>query len=134
MAETFQFYVKATSNCEALPLQTFERLSPEWTGESLVIPFGPESDRLALVGWTDLFGGSPCPVHVVKARHGEFVGYLVHGGNSGVRILDEHEEPTPGVDEHLPPGWGTPLVWVALDDVGDLPDEVRAVVTPEEED
>jgi hypothetical protein len=29
MAETFQLYVKNTSNCEGLSLQTLERLGPE---------------------------------------------------------------------------------------------------------
>lgn len=49
------------------------------------------------------------------------------GGNSGVRILDDDAEPTPGVDDHLPPGYGRPIVWV--DDIGDLPLEVRDLVT-----
>jgi len=128
MGKTFELYVKSTSNCEGLPLQSFERLGAEWNGESLRLPFGEgaEARTLDVVGWTDLHFGSRCPVHVVKARHGDFVGFLVYGGNSGVRILDTDD--ADGVD-HLPPGWGTPLVWVA--DVADLPLPVRDVVTQE---
>jgi hypothetical protein len=143
MGETFQLYVKNTSNCEGLPLQTFERLGPEWEGESLMLPFGEGGGQqtFKVVGWTDLFTGRPCEVHVARVRWlaspqpgitggpaEDTEGYLVWGGNSGVRILDDDTEPTPGVDEHLPPGYGRPIVWVALEDVGDLPDEVRAVV------
>ena len=53
-------------------------------------------------------------------------GYLVWGGNSGVRILDEEATLMPGVDDHLPRGYGRPIIWV--EDVGDLPPEVREVV------
>jgi len=140
MAETFQIYTKNTSNCEGLPLQTFERLSQEWTGDSLVIPFGPDREEFDLVGWTDLFGGSPCAVHVARVRWLPHkrpdlsggpteaqVGFLAWGGNSGVRILDPDAEPTPGVDDHLPPGYGRPIVW--LQDEADLPLDVRDVVT-----
>jgi len=136
---TLQLYVKSTSNCEGLPLQNFQPLSPEWTGESVMIPFGEELEPLEVVGWTDLFTGRPCAVHVLRVRwlphqrpdisggpDRAIEGYLVHGGNSGVRILDDDAEPTPGVDDHLPAGWGRPLVWI--EDEADLPDEVRAVV------
>jgi hypothetical protein len=140
MGETFQIYVKSTSNCEGLPLQSFERLGPEWTGESLRLPFGEgeEIQTLEVVGWTDLHLGSPCPVHVARVRwlpHDRpdissgpaeaQEGYLVWGGNSGVRILHDDAEPTPGVDDHLPPGYGRPIVWVALENVGDFPADVQ---------
>jgi len=138
---TLQLYVKATSNYpDGLPLQGFERLSPEWTGESVLIPFGPEGRLLEVVGWTDLFTGRPCAVHVLRVRwlphqrpdisggpDQAIEGYLVHGGNSGVRILDDEAEPTPGVDDHLPRGWGRPLVWI--EDEADLPFAVLAVVS-----
>lgn len=135
----FQLYVKNTSNCEGLPLQTFERLGPEWEGENLMLPFGEDRRTLKVVGWTDLFTGRPCKVHVARVRwlaHDrpdisggpaeDTEGYLVWGGNSGVRILDDDAEPMPGVDDHLPPGYGRPIVWV--DDVADFPAEVRATV------
>lgn len=117
-----ELYVKQTSNCEAMPLTTFKLLSPTWSGESIDLPFGAYARMLQVVGWTDLHFGSPCPVKVVKARRDDQVGYLVYGGNSGVRIM----EPTPGVDDHLPSGWGQPIVWVERAD--DLPDDVRQVV------
>ena len=131
-----QLYVKKTSNCEGLPLQNFEELSPTWTGERVTIPFGEERKRLEVVGWTDLFTGRPCPVHVARVRwmpHKRpdisggptepLEGVLVWGGNSGVRVLDDEAEPTPGLDDHLPRGWGRPIVWI--DDVADLPFEVQ---------
>ena len=141
MRETFELYVKATSNCRTLSLQTFERLGPEWTGEDLRLPFG-EGEKIRayeVVGWTDLHGGSSCPVHVARvrwlpdlpdigSRTGEQVGYLVWGGNSGLRVLDADAEPIPDVDDHLPPGHGWPIVWVSLVAAADLPPEVRAVV------
>lgn len=144
MAETFQLYVKHTSNCEGMPLQVFERLGPEWTGNSLRLPFGPADEPrrvLEIVGWTDLFTGRSCPVHVAHVRwlpherpdisggpQTSQEGYLVWGGNSGVRALDPEAEPTLGA-EHLPPGWGYPIVWVAVEDVADFPQEVRDVIT-----
>lgn len=145
----FQLYVKQTSNYPpGFDLQTFERLGEEWTGESLALPF-------EVVGWCDLFTGRPCPVHVVKARclpgdgnkyevyaggvldrspaqlsaAGYLSGFLVYGGNSGIRILDPDGEPTPGA-EHLPPGRGLPVMWI--EHAGDLPADVRAVVAPGE--
>ncbi len=129
MGDQFQIYIKATSNCpDGMPLQTFERLGPEWTGESLILPFGPEGEYLEVVGWTDLFFGSPCAVHVARVRHvpSGAEGYLVWGGNSGIRILDEDAPGLPGIDDHLPPGWGRPIVWV--EDLGDFPPEVQAVI------
>jgi hypothetical protein len=126
--ETFELYVKNTSNCPGMALRVFERLGPEWTGESVLIPFGPEDDArpLEVVGWTDLYTGQPCEVHVAKVAHGSQEGWLVWGGNSGVRVLDPEAEPVPGVNDHLPRGYGRPLVWI--EDPSDLPAEVRDVV------
>jgi hypothetical protein len=123
-----QVYVKSTSNCDGLPLTTFEVLSPIWTGESIRIPFGPEGVEHDVIGWTDLFFGSPAPVHVARVSHRGREGYLIWGGNSGVRVLDDQAEPVPGVDDHLPRGWGQPIIWV--EDPDDLPADVRAVVEP----
>jgi len=132
-----QLYVKATSNYpDGMTLTDFEELGPIWRGESIVIPFGEERRVLTVVGWTDLFMGRPCEVYVVKARNiprdiqgkqvGEpITGFLVYGGNSGVRVLDDERDPQE-FDAHLPRGFGAPIVWV--EDVADLPADVRAVV------
>lgn len=122
---TFQIYVKPTSNCDGMPLQTMTELSPTWTGESLILPFGEDGDKRKVVGWTDLYGGTACGVNVTKVRWNGQVGWLVHGGNAGVRILDNDAPVMPGVDDHLPRGYGRPIVWV--DDAADLPVEVRKV-------
>lgn len=140
MANEFQLYVKATSNCESLPVQTFQRLSEEYINDSVVLPFGPGGEALEVVGWTDLHNGQPCQVHIARVRwlpHERpdisggpdvaVTGYLVWGGNSGVRILDDRIEPIAGVNEHLPRGYGRPVVWVG--GLGDLPDVVQRVVT-----
>jgi hypothetical protein len=39
------------------------------------------------------------------------VGFLVWGGDWGIRVLDDSVFPDPG-EERLPPGWGMPIVWV----------------------
>lgn len=140
-----ELYVKQTSNSEGLGLQTFERLSPEWTGASLDIPFGEEGRVLEVVGWTDLFTGRPCAVHVARVKWlarerpdisggppAAVTGILVWGGNSGVRILDEECEPIPGLNEHLPRGWGRPIIWV--EEMADLPLEVQRVIDGNLED
>lgn len=133
MGETLQLYVKMTSNCpDGLPLTMFEVLGEPWQGASIMLPFGDPAAGpvkvLEVVGWTDLFTGRPCRVTVVKARAPDgSMGYLVHGGNSGVRLLDPTAEVEPGA-AHLPPGYGRPLVWV--EDPADLPGEVLAVIDP----
>lgn len=55
-------------------------------------------------------------------------GFLIYGGNCGIRILDERAESIPGMDDHLPRGYGTPILWI--EDIEDLPEEVRAAVAP----
>lgn len=125
-----QIYVKQTSNCEAMPLQTFELLSPVWSGDKIRLPFGEPPVRLNVVGWTDLFNGQACAVHVAKVRVNGAVGWLVWGGNSGVRILDKRA-PVTAWDAHLPPGYGRPIVW--LEDAGDLPAAVRRALELEAE-
>jgi len=124
---TLQIYVKPTSNCEGMPLQTFELLSPVWKGKSVSLPFGepPNTRRLKVVGWTDLFNGQACPVKIAKVRVGGEIGWLVWGGNSGVRVLDARAESNE-FDSHLPRGYGRPVIWV--EDYDDLPDEVRRIV------
>jgi hypothetical protein len=121
-------YVKPNTNCGPLPLMTFEVIGEVWRGESLTLPFGPDGEEHQVVGWCSLFGGSTCPVSVAQVRltSGE-TGFLVWGGDWGVRVLDDSVFPAPG-EERLPRGWGMPIIWVA--DPNDLPPDVRAVVEP----
>ena len=73
-----ELYVKNTGNCGGMSLQTFDLLGPAWQGDSLCIPFvdpgetddDGEDETLVdceVTGWTDLFMGRPCPVHVAWA-------------------------------------------------------------------
>lgn len=123
-----ELYVKQTSNCpNGLPLIRFELLSPIWEGESVLVPFGDEVDRdyFRVVGWTDLLMGRPCDVKVAKVRFNSSIGFLVWGGNSGVRILDPRREPEDW-EAQLPAGWGMPIVWIEYAE--DIPEDVLAVV------
>jgi hypothetical protein len=126
--ETLNIYVKDCSNCPGgMELQLFELLSPVWSGERVRLPFGEGEQRriYTVIGWTDLFLGSPCEVKIARVRHRDSnaVGYLVWGGNCGVRILDRSARPTPGLDDHLPRGHGRPIIWV--EDAADLPQQVQ---------
>lgn len=133
MEKTLEVYIKANSNCPGMPLIAFTMLSPVWQGEHLVIPFGEDEERKdnTVVGWTDLFFGSRCPLRVVRVQTNEQApreGYLVYGGSNGIRVLDEHVPLTPGIDDHLPRGYGRPILWI--EDLEALPEEVRTVVAP----
>jgi len=130
MENTLTIHVKPNSNCHGMQLTSFSELSPTWQGEQIVIPFedGEERKNLTLVGWQDLFFGSPCSLQVVQVRTGGHEGFLIYGGNCGIRILDELAESIPRVDDHLPGGYGTPILWI--DRVEDLPEDVQAVVAP----
>lgn len=139
-AKYIEIYVKGTSNCPVgMPSTRWKQLSPEWTGERLTvfIPIKETTEEnpnvYEVVGWTDLGGGSPTTVTVAHVRtipeeegEEEVEGYLVYGGNSGVRILDESVEPVKGVDDHLPRGTGEPTIFVL--DLADLPQEVQDIV------
>lgn len=144
---TIQLYVKNTSNCEGIPLQTFDLLGPTWQGDSITIPFvepgaddgaGDGEDETIVTcdvsGWTDLFGGRPCPVKVAWVRRlpqptavAESIagwpdfyrdtGILLWGGNSGIRVTG------PGAYED---GFGMPIMW--LEDETLLPDDVRLAI------
>jgi len=106
-------YVKNTSNCSGLPLTSFEELSPTWSGDSVVIPCGEPPKKRKVIGWTDLRFGSPCRVSVTKVQApGGEIGFLVWGGNSGLRI--------PALD------YGTQIIWVST--LEELPTEVQKVV------
>lgn len=111
-----QIYVKSTSNCQGMTLTNFEILSDTWTGDSVKVRFenarGTGFKKIEVVGWTDLFFGSPCPVSITKVKApDESIGYLIHGGNSGLK---------------LSAGYGVPIIWI--DDEKDLPKEVLKIV------
>lgn len=117
---TLSLYVKDCNNAPGgMPLTTFTLLSPVWTGEQITLPFGPESEKRVVVGWNDLFFGSPVAVSCtqVQAPDGS-VGFLVYGGNQGVRIYQASYED----------GYGQAIIWV--EDAADLPDAVKETLFP----
>ena len=147
--EHVQLYVKSTSNCGGLPLQSFELLSPTWSGPSIEIPFvDPGGDdeigdreldetpiMCKVVGWTDLFGGQPCWVRVAWAR------WLAQPTEAAEKLMGRPDwmRPVgilvrggnsglrvtgPGVYED---GFGLPIMW--LEDVSLLPDDVQATIS-----
>lgn len=128
-------YVKSNSNHPpGLPLMHFEELGEEWTGDAIRVGVGDGGRKVRkVVGWSDLYGGSPCDIRVVKVRTQEGdIGYLVHGGNSGVRVLGKEYAPIPGVDDHLPRGYGMPFLFIEERNLADIKSrEVRAFVSHE---
>ena len=118
---TISIYCKNCSNVPGMTLTNFELLSEIWEGESMLIPFGPEGDeKKRVTGWTDLLFGNPYPDVVrgapttvciarVRASDGQ-VGYLVYGGNSGLRIGGKS-------------GYGQPII--SIEDENDLPEKER---------
>lgn len=123
-----QFYVKATSNCEPLGLTTLQALfGGEWStlgfrSSAVLIKTGPDLTPRLVVGWTDLYGGmaTSCTVYERIGEHDE-PAWAIVGGNSGLRILANMEEHGDFEDEHLPPGWGTPVL--LIEDADDIVDE-----------
>lgn len=112
-----QLYVKDCNNVRGgMPLTSFTELGPIWQGESLIIPIGPDRKAQQVCGWSDLFFGSPCSISCaqVRAPQGER-GYLVWGGNQGIRIYQD----APG------DGYGQAVLWI--EEAADLPAEVQQV-------
>lgn len=101
-------------------------LGPRWTGMRLRLE-RPEDLGLEhgdLVGWSDFYGGGPCTVNVAYATNGKRNGYLVWGGNLGLRAL-------PGHLGHADRSLGDvlqPLSILWIDDVSMLPAEVQEAV------
>lgn len=129
MLETFELYVKNTSNSQGAPLASFERLSPRYTTDEVKVHFdfaghsqkSRYSQWCLVVGWTDLYFGTACPVHICWVRNSGQVGVLVYGGNSGVRIYTDRRNPS----THQ----GQPWVWIDEKTAQkDLPSEVLAII------
>jgi hypothetical protein len=120
-------YVKNTSNCEGLELGWDANIAiSEDLGEHTAaeVKCGePETKnwkRRRVVGWSDLFFGTPVRIHAYRATANGANGILVCGGNSGIRILAATNDPDSRTehDEHLPKGWGMPVLW--LEQAADL--------------
>jgi hypothetical protein len=123
--------INASANCEGLPLgwdrdvQGLFSVNPR----ALCRPYravwvktqrpGATPQARRVVGWTDRNGGSPCLVQVYLVRWGGRVGWLLCGGNNGLRILAHPQDPdlrTPR-DAQLPNGWGVPILFLNRRDI-----------------
>lgn len=126
--ETIQIYVKPSANSDGMPLQTFELLSPTWTGIFLFLKLGVPPTEQVIVGWSDSDNphGMECWINVAKVRGAQSGknGYMVWGGNLGVRVMDGS---APEINPYWPLGYGWPILWV---DEQDLPVNVRQVIHP----
>lgn len=100
--EKVQIYVKPTSNATGMILTTFALLGPIYHADRIKVRTTPDGLWQWAVGWTDLYCGCPCPIHVARIRHGDGEGILAWGGNSGVRVL----VPTAPRTSHLLRGRG----------------------------
>jgi hypothetical protein len=104
-----QIYVKPNSNCQGLPLTTFQPLGVAFVADSLDIYCGDDEDRqlCQVEGFSSLYGGSATRAHIqhVRANDGS-TGYLVWGADYGLRITPPDGEP-----------WGTPILWIAESDI-----------------
>ena len=117
-------YVKNTSNCQGLPLgwdagvRVVEELGNH---TAAIVKTGEDLRKRKVVGWTDLFFGKPTSIDAYRVEWQSRAGILICGGNSGIRILAKRGDPEarePGVDDHLPNGWGMPILFI--EDESDL--------------
>ncbi len=122
----FCLYVKASKFNRGTPLMTIMRMGPEWSGRRLRLIDAEhlELGEPELVGWSDFYGGSACNVHVARASDGQRVGWLVWGGNLGLRSLPLDVEDVTELRERV---WDArPLLW--LGDKRYLPGHVIAAL------
>lgn len=110
-------YVKNTSNCEGLPLgwdADIEVVKDHGAKECLVAKTGDDLTPRKIVGWTDLFMGQPCSVHLYEVNWQGHNGFLLCGGNSGIRVIanEEDEDFREEYQAHLPNGWGLPIMFI----------------------
>ncbi|MGE0821212.1 MAG: hypothetical protein AB7G75_10225 [Candidatus Binatia bacterium] len=119
--------------------QSFELLGPVWAGSSVTVPLreekGGEKEMCEVTGWDAVQHLGPTSIHVARVRTNTGKeGYVVYGDAAGVRVLDKRAKVKAEGDEYLPRGHGRPFVWIAREDIADLPDEVRNVVEQDVED
>jgi len=126
--DMFELSVHPTEGSPGLPPTLFERLSSEWSGTSIKLPFwlGYWQLMLPVVGWSMNNGGNACAVHIVKSRYKGAVGFLVYGGDGGVRVLSDDKELFSGTVGLFHRGWVQPFVWI--EKARDLPKEVQQII------
>ena len=119
-------HVKPTASSPGTGLMTVTLHGPRWTGERLRVmnPGLLGLEHGDLVGWSDFYGGGPCPVQVAYATDGRHAGYLVWGGTLGLRAVPPHLDRVGR--EHADDLEARALLWI--DDPGMLPAEVRVAV------
>lgn len=124
---TFCLYVKASVHNRGTPVLSITRSGPTWSGTRLRLV---DAARLGLahgdlLGWSDFYGGTVCDVHVANASEGQHEGWLVWGGNLGLRSVPAGFEDVGMLRSSV---WdGLPLLWV--NELRHFPPEVVAAVT-----
>ena len=123
---TFCLYVKTSVHNRGTPVLSITRTGPEWSGKRLRMV---DADGLGLahgdlLGWSDFYGGTVCDVHVANASDGQHEGWLVWGGNLGLRSVPDDFEDLARLRSSA---WDAlPLLWV--NDLRHFPAEVASVV------
>lgn len=123
---TVCLHVKSTAFEPGIGLMSVTLLGPRWSGDRLRIenPGQVGLQYSDLIGWSDFYGGGPCPVQVACASSGRESGYLVWGGTLGLRVVPDH---LAVVDRQLGDVLESrSLMWIK--DVRSLPAAVRQVV------
>jgi hypothetical protein len=110
-------YVKPTSNSGGLQLGWDAGIEVvEELGEHVaaLVKTGDELEPRQVVGWTDLFTGRPHKLSAYRINWQGHHGILLCGGNSGVRVLANDDDPDfrPDHQAHLPNGWGLPVMFI----------------------
>jgi hypothetical protein len=115
-------YIKSTSNCDGLAMgwdSEIEIIDDLGAYRSIVMKSGEDLHERICVGWSDHLINPMCNIHLYRIKWrctpGDYQkGLLLTGGNSGLRILanKEDEEFRTENDEHLPNGWGLPVIFI----------------------
>lgn len=94
----FMFEVEENPNCEGMPQLIFNTLAEgRQISHVKAARTGGQTTFHRITGWSSAGGGAPSPAYVVKIEEsGSGVGWLVYGGDWGVRLMP------PGVTE----AWG----------------------------
>lgn len=112
------FEVEENHNCEGMPQLIFNTM--ETAREVTHVKTARVDSRATfhpITGWSSDGGGTPCPAYAVEVEEsGSGVGWLVYGGDWGVRLMDTNVSEPWAVDSRNQ--WGEP--YLLLNDVSEV--------------